>query len=448
MTMNREPGRQFYFIVATVLILLISAGISGQVVNEEETLSGEGDDSLKCSDDFSAYRSALQGGDFAGALVRWRLVLSGCPSFSEEIYTDGESVYRELFRHTGGQEYIDSIMMILTQRTFYFGNKPSNDLHKAEILFDLKGDDPEYLGLCYNILAEAAGSYPDQMECSHFVRMATVAASLYAMGVIDGEELGNAFVMAIGTVDWRIENHIAGCGNAEDLKNMETFYRTSGVMTCEGLETLYGEKLDRNFRDTVFVNKIYAMIHEAGCTGSDLYYNVAVKMYANDRSAKNAVRLAELNGAAGNNDKAISYFTEAYNRDTNSVVRSGVLLKVARMELGQGKRQEARDRAEHAWELNKKNAEALMLLAECYAGAELGNTFDNHTAYWVAADYLDAAVKADPSLRKEAESKIKGYMQNFPTREECFYRKILDEGVVFTVGGWVSEVTRVRFRKE
>jgi len=89
-----------------------------------------------------------------------------------------------------------------------------------------------------------------------------------------------------------------------------------------------------------------------------------------------------------------------------------------------------------------------MLLAECYAGAELGNTFDNHAAYWVAADYLDAAVKADPSLRKEAEIKIKEYMQNFPTREECFYRRILDEGSIFTVGGWVNEVTRVRFRRE
>lgn len=61
-------------------------------------------------------------------------------------------------------------------------------------------------------------------------------------------------------------------------------------------------------------------------------------MFANDRSAKNAVRLAELNADAGNNDKAISYFTEAYNRDTNSVVRSDVLIRVAMMELGQGEK--------------------------------------------------------------------------------------------------------------
>jgi tetratricopeptide (TPR) repeat protein len=446
--MNRELGRQLYFIVAASLIVLLPIGISGQGVTEQGTLPGSEADSLYCQDKMDAYRTALLGGDLAGALEPWRKVLAGCPSLSEEIYADGESIYRELFDQTGMQEYVDSIMMILTQRTYYFGNKPAYDLHKADILLDLAGDDPAYLGLCYNILAEAAGSFPDQMECAHFVRLATVAASLYAMGVIDAGELGSAFVTAIGTVDWRMENHISGCGDAEDLQNMETFYRTSGAMTCEGLETLYGEKLDRNFRDTAFVSKIFAMTEEAGCTGSDLYYNVAVKMFASDRSASNAVRLAELNAAAGNNDKAISYFTEAYNRDTSSVVRSGVLMRVAMMELRQGKRQEARDRAEHAWQLDKKNAEALMLLAECYAGADLGNKFDNLAAYWVAADYLDAAVKADPSLRKEAEARIKVYMRNYPTREDCFYRKILDEGVVYTVGGWVSEVTRVRFRKE
>lgn len=446
--MKRELGRQLYFMVAAVLTVLMPAGISGQGVTEEAIISESGADTLECPDNLAACRAAIQAGDLAGALGPWRKLLAGCPSFSEDIYADGESIYRGLFDRTGMQEYVDSVMMILTQRTYYFGNKPANDFHKAEILFDLAGDDPAYLGLCYNILAEAAGSFPDQMECAHFVRLATVAASLYAMGVIDKEELGSAFVTAIGTVDWRMENHIAGCGDAEDLQNMETFYRTSGAMTCEGLETLYGEKLDRNFRDTVFVNKVFAMTEEAGCTGSDLYYNAAVKMFATDRSAKNAVRLAELNAAAGNNDKAISYFTEAYNRDTSRVVKSGVLIRVAMMELGQGKRQEARDRAEHAWELNKKNAEALMLLAECYAGADLGNKFDNRAAYWVAADYLDAAVKSDPSLRKEAEARIKVYMQNYPTREDCFYRKILDEGVVYTVGGWVNEVTRVRFRRE
>jgi tetratricopeptide (TPR) repeat protein len=448
MTIRTESVMQSFRIVAAVFMIILPAAISGQGVIETGTGAGVLQDSTGCPEKISLYKSARMNADPVAALGYWREALASCPAASEDIYADGELMYREMFEMTAAPEYIDTILMILTQRTYYFSNKPAHDLHKADLLLDLAGDDPEYLGLSYNILMEASESYPDQMECGHFVKLATIAASLYAMGIIDAGEMSNAFVTSIGTVDDRIESGTGSCSNSDDLVNMETFYRTSGAMTCSGLETLYSGKVDRNFRDTLFISKVRDMLTEAGCTGSDLYYNIAVKMFANDRSVANAVRLAELNLVRNDTERAISYFTEAYNRDTTSNVRSEVLIRVALMELGQGKRQEARDRAEHAFQLNKWNADALMLLAECYAGAELGSSFDNHTAYWVAVDYLEAAIKVDPSLRKVAEGRIRAYSKLFPTKEECFYRKILDEGTVFNVGGWVSEVTRVRFRKE
>jgi tetratricopeptide (TPR) repeat protein len=286
------------------------------------------------------------------------------------------------------------------------------------------------------------------MECRHFVLMATTAASLYAMEIIDAEELEHAFVKAIGTLETRLGSNLCDASHEEDLKNLEIYFTTCGAMTCSSIERLYSRKVDSNFRDTEFIDKVFTMLTETGCTGSDLYYNVAVKMFANDRSAENAVRLAELNVDRNNIERAISYFTEAYNRDTSKLVRSEVITRVAIMELSQGKRQEARDRAEHAWQLDNRNARALIIIADSYAGAEFGNSFDNHTAYWVAVDYLEAAMMVDPSLKKEAEGRIRVYSQHFPTREECFYRKILDEGTVFNVGGWIGEVTRVRFRRE
>lgn len=446
--MNRQRTGNLFVTMAMALFVLMPLTVSGQEGNEPGVISMSGDDTLQCAERLSLYRSARDGRDSGVPGDLWRQLIAECPGVSEELYIDGESMYRELFDRTGGQEYIDSMLMILTQRTHYFNNHSANDLHKADILFDLAGDDPGYLGLCYNLLTEVSESSPDQMDCYHFVRLATAAASLYAMGIIEADEMGHAFVTAIGTLDWRMENNIAGCSNTEDLANLEIFYRTSGAMTCEGLETLYAGKIDRNFRDTAFVAKVYAMHNEAGCEQSGLYYNVAVKMFANDRTAENAVRLAELNAARNNMDRAVSYFTEAYNRDTNRIVRSGVLTRVALMELERGKRQEARDRAEHAFQLNNRNAGALMILADCYAGAELGNKFDNLASYWVAVDYLQAAMSVDPSLKAEADAKIRKYMKLFPTREDCFYRKILDEGVVYNVGGWVNEVTRVRFRKE
>jgi tetratricopeptide (TPR) repeat protein len=448
MKIKKEAGRLLFVTLAIISMMLMEPFVSGQEQYGTGVIDGKDNDSLPCPDKISGYRLLRDKGEISQALSLFSQVLADCPALSEEVYDDGEIFYRELFNRTGNAVYVDSIIMILTQRDYYFPDRPANELHKAEILFDLAGDEPEYLGLCYNILMEVAENDPDQMGCDNYVLMATVAASLYAMGIIDTEELGHAFVTAIGTVDWRMENSPESCSNAEDMENMVTFYRTSGAMTCEGLGILYAEKVDRNFRDTAFVSMVYSMLNEAGCRSSDLFYNIAVKMFANDRSARNAVRLAELNAERNNMDRAVSYFTEAYNRDTTRTGRSEVLTRVALVDLAQGKREEARNRAEHAWQLNNRNGRALMILADCYAGAELGNSFDNHAAYWVAVDYLQAAAKTDPSLKKEADEKIRVFVQLFPTKEDCFYRRILDEGIVYNVGGWINEVTRVRFRRE
>ncbi len=444
MQINKKALR----IIVSVFLAACTSVISAQAGIETGVPSGGSEDSLRCPENTSRYKTLLLNMDYGSALEFWRQVLSECPSSSEELYKDGESMYSKLYGSTGETAYIDTILMVLSQRTYYFDGQPANDLHKADLLSDLAGDDPSYLGLCYNILAEAAESFPDQMECRHFVLMATTAASLYAMEIIDADELEHAFVKAIGTLESRLGNNLCDASHDEDLKNLEIYFTTCGAMTCNSIEMLYSQKVDSNFRDTEFIDKVFTMLTETGCTGSDLYYNVAVKMFANDRSAENAVRLAELNVDRNNTERAISYFTEAYNRDTSKLVRSEVITRVAIMELSKGKRQEARDRAEHAWQLDNRNAMALIIIADSYAGAEFGNSFDNHTAYWVAVDYLEAAMMVDPSLKKEAEGRIRAYSQHFPTREECFYRKILDEGTVFNVGGWIGEVTRVRFRRE
>ena len=448
MTKHLKNCREALILIAVLLMSVITTGIAAQDGFEPASPSGITGDSLGCIDNTTSYKIFYSKKELDSALNYWRKVLADCPAYSEDLYEDGESMYLGQYDRTGDLAYIDTVLMRLNQRSYYYGNKVANDLHATSLLFDLAGDDPVYLGLSYNILREIEDESPEQMECRHLVMMATAAATLYAMDIIDSEELKDAFVIAIGSLETLLENNPADASYSEDLDNLEAYFRACGVMTCNSIEELYSDKVDRDFRDTVMLGKVAGMLEETGCTGSDLYYSIALKRFANDRSVENAVRLAELNAAHGNIERAISYFTDAYNRDTNSVVRSGVITRVAEMELAQGKRQEARNRGEHAWQLNKKNGRALMILADCYAGAELGNDFDNHAIYWVAVDYLKAARDVDPSLAEPADAKIKEYEKLFPTKEECFYKRILDEGLVYNVGSWVGEVTRVRFRKE
>jgi len=382
------------------------------------------------------------------ALIDWRQVLAEYPDSTEDLYIRAEAIYTDLFRTTGEKAYIDSVLMILSQRTLYFNNKPVNDLHKSLFLFENGGNDTLYTEECYSLLKEVADSFPDYIDHSYSVMLMAAAARSYSFNIIDTTEVLTAYLKAIGTVEAQLEVHPEDSHYISAANKIDSIFRSGGAMTCSSIEEIYSRKVDKDLHDTVLINKVFNLLTEMDCTRSDFYYRLAVKLYANNRSADNAVRLAELNIARKNTDKVVGYFTEAFKADTSKTVQSEVLTRVAEWELSSGKRQEARDRGEHAWQLNKKNGKALMIIAEAYAGSKIGDAFDNHSVYWVAVDYLMFAKAVDPSLKETADAKIKAWSKLFPTREECYYRNITDQGIVYSVGGWISEVTKVRFRKE
>jgi tetratricopeptide (TPR) repeat protein len=382
------------------------------------------------------------------AVNNWRQVIAEYPDSTEDLYIKGESIYRELYRTTGEKVYIDSVLMILSQRTLYFNNKPSNDLHKSLYLFELGGNDTMYTQQCYNLIKDVAENFPDYIDHRYTVLLMAAAARSYSLNIIDTTEVLVSYLKAAGTVETELEINPGDSRYLAAANKIDSIFMSSGAMTCSSLKEIYSRKIDQNISDTVLINKVFNLLTETDCTGSDFFYRIAVKLYANKRSAENAVRLAELNISRKNKDKVVSYFTEAYKADTSKIVRSEVVTRIAAMELAEGKRQEARDRGEHAWELNKKNGKALLIIAEAYAGSKIGDAFDNHSAYWVAVDYLIFAKAVDPSLKEIADEKIRTYSRLFPTREECYYRGITDQGIVYSVGSWISEVTKVRFRKE
>ncbi len=384
----------------------------------------------------------------APVLNDWRHVLAERPDSTEDLYITGEAFYTELYRSTGEKAYIDSVLMILSQRTLYFNNKPSNDLHKSLFLFELGGNDTMYTEQCYNLIIEVADSFPDYIDYTYSVLLMAAAIRSFSINLIDTTEVLVAYQNAIGAVETQLEFHPGDSRYLAAANKIDSIFLLEGPKTCSSIEAIYSRKIDQNIHDTVLINKVFNLLTEKDCTRSDFYYRMAVRLYANNRSAENAVRLAELNIARKNRDKAVSYFTEAYKTDTSRIVRSEVVTRIAVMELAEGKRQEARDRGEHAWQLNKKNGKALMIIAEAYAGSKIGDAFDNHSAYWVAVDYLMFAKAVDPSLKELADEKIRTYSKLFPTKEECYYRGITDQGIAYSVGSWISEVTKVRFRKE
>lgn len=445
---NRRTLSKAAGIFAAAVMTIVTTSLAAQEDITAASPAGSTGDSLRCLQNTSLYLSYFEKKDFSTALNCWRQVFNECPASSEDLYVKGEVMYTDLYRSTGDTSYLDTLVLVVSQRTFYFDNIPSNYVHLAEVLFELGGENSFYTEQCYNLLNEVADSFEDQTDHNFPVLLMRIAARAYSMKIIDIDEVALAYSRATGIVENKLSDLPGDQQYIMAAGSIDSIFRESGAMKCGIIEKIFAEKVDKDIKNTALVSKVFSMLGEKGCYSSDLYYRIAASMFANDRSVENTVRLAELNVIRKNTDKATWYFSEAYKIDTNRIVRSDVLIKVATWELESGKREEARDHCEQAYRLNNKNGRALFIIADAYAGSEIGDKFDNHSAYWVAVDYLRSAESIDPSLKEKADEKIKAYSRLFPTREECFYRRITEQGIIFNVGGWINEVTRVRFRQE
>ena len=161
MGMTKKMKKRACGIIAAALLATLTVSLSAQEVTEAGT----------------------------PALNDWRQVLAEYPDSTEDLYIKGESIYRELYRTTGERVYIDSVLMILSQRTLYFNNKPSNDLHKSLVLFELGGNDTMYTEQCYNLIKEVADSFPDYIDHSYSVLLMAAATRSYSLNIIDTTEV-------------------------------------------------------------------------------------------------------------------------------------------------------------------------------------------------------------------------------------------------------------------
>lgn len=432
--------------VAFLTALTLSAAAQTGVTTG--TPFGRGEDSVRCMRNTSLYSTYYENKDYTMALKFWRPVFNECPGSSKNTYIKGETMYKDQFRKTGNKAYIDSVLMVLTQRTKYFSEAAGNDLRKSIALYELGGNDPNYALESYKYINGVMETSPQNFDHTFSTLYMAVTARCYSLKVIDAPEVINAYSKAMNIVDSRLSAKPDDSRYIDAKKNIDAVFKSSGAATCSTLVDLFTPKVQQTPADTALLKKVLGLLTETGCTDSELYFTAATSLYSSGRSAAAAAQLAEMNYARKKFDEAEKYYTEAISLEKNASIKSSLLTKLASLELTSDKKQAARDLAKQAYALDNTNGNALFITAESYAGARVGDAFENQAVYWVVVDYLVKAKNTDPGLKEQADGRIDIYSRLYPTKEEGFFRSIIEEGSSYQVGGWVNENTTVRFRKE
>ena len=434
--------------IAAALLAAITVTSEAQKGVETGTPFGSGEDSVMCLRNTSLYSTYYENKDYNMAVQFWRPVFNDCPGSSKNTYIKGETMYKDFFRKSGDRAYIDTVMMILDQRTKYFNEGESNDLRKAFALYEFGGNDPEYAKKCYDIISGVMAVSPQSFDYTYSSLYMAITAKCFVLDIIEAPAVIKAYSEAMKVVDSQLARKPDDRRYLDAKKNIDAVFRSSGAASCSSIEELFAQGVEKNPSDTAMLKKVLSLLTETGCRDSELYFNAATSLYRCEPSAASAAQLAEMNVARKNYNEAEKYYTEAVELETDLIVKSGLLTKLATLELTSDSKQAARDFARAAYSLDPTNGNALFIIAEAYAGARIGETFENQTVYWVVVDYLVRAKNTDPGLKEQVDERIAIYSRLFPTKEEAFFRSLVEEGAPYQVGGWLNESTTVRFKKE
>lgn len=445
---KKEMKRSTSTILTVLLLSVFSLALQAQKGIETGTPFGRGEDSTRCLRNTSLYSTYYENKDYNMAVQFWRPVFNECPGSSKNTYIKGETMFKEFFRKSGNKAYIDTVLMILDQRTKYFNEEPVNNLRKAFALYEFGGNDPDYASKCYGLIKGVMEQSPQSFDHTYSSLYMAITAKCYALKLIEAPEVITAYSNSMKVVDNQLARKPGDTRYTEARKNIDAVFRSSGAASCENLEHLFSASVDNNPGDTAMLRKVLSLLGETGCKESELYYKAATSLYRSDPSASSAAQLAEMNLARKKYSEAEKYLTEAIDLETDSKVKSGLLTKLATLELTSDSKQAARDFARAAFSLDPTNGNALFIIAEAYAGSRIGETFENQTVYWVVVDYLVKAKNTDPTLKEQVDERIAIYSRLFPTKEEAFFRSMVEEGTPYQVGSWINESTIIRFRKE
>jgi tetratricopeptide (TPR) repeat protein len=447
---------EFKKVFLFVVVVLLGASFSWA-----QDDSKFGDDPETCRIKLSTYDQYYKQGNIKDAVSAWRWCFLNCPESTKNIYIHGTSIVEYLIESAASDEelrekYIDTLLMVYDKRIEYFGEEGKVLGRKANDLLKYR---PSEIQTAYEMYQKSIESEGNETERSVLGNMMSVSVVLYKNGTITDEEVVNNYAMISDIIGNQIESYTAAgkdkyVAKSEELAAIvEELFVNSGAANCSAIISLYTPKFNENPEDIDQLKKIIALLErgkEDECMLSDLYSQVAEKLYSVEKSTTAAHSLAQLFFKRSEPAKAEGYYLEAIELAEEDAKKADLYYELALLYYSQMKLYaKSRDYARKALAIDPNYGRAYILIGKDYASGSTGcgeNDLEKSAIYWVVVDQFVKAKSVDSSesVVKEANELIGKYTTYFPTTEKAFWYDV-QEGQSVTVGCWINETTTARF---
>jgi tetratricopeptide (TPR) repeat protein len=438
-------------IILASIALLIVIPVFSQKGIEDGSKYGKGEDSINCIKNLSLYKEFFKHNNYKDAIHSWRSVFGECPAASEKMYVEGITMYKSFIESGPApqrtEEMIDTLMLIYDRRMEYFPGQDGSILGRKGIdLLRYRRTDIVAVEQGYGILKKSIELEKSESRDAVLVTFMNASITLNKADKIDDNQVIEDYFMVTTIID----KLLAKSSKWEAAKlSVDDLMLNSGLLTCDALNSYFEPLFATQKGDKVFLEKLVNFYSQSGCDQTDLYVAASEQMYAIEPGPKSAHQLARLFMIRNDYPKASVYLKEAVRgTDIDSQTKAEWYYELAVVTRAQEKYCEAITHAREALSLKSDYGQAYLLIGDCFilSRENLGDDFQQRSAYWAAADKYAKAKAVDPSVAEEAAKKIDDYSSQYPNNEEVFFRDLKD-GDSFEVKGCINEYTTVRSRK-
>ena len=432
-----------YFVSVLIFLFALTAVSQSRRIPVYSTSGANFD----CKAMSSAYRTFFKEDLYRDAFYTWIIAFDNCPDSYKRMYLDGVTMYRSFIEEAPEgplrEGLIDTLMLIYDRRMEHFGEEGNVLGRKGRDLLIYRGEDIEQVQEAYEMLRMSIELQGKKSQESVLLLSITSGIALNKEGRLDDSQVIEDYIMAIGIL---VRQEKRSSRWERTKEKIDELILKKDFISCEAFNRYFEPEFEQNKNDKHYLEKLIIVYNTSGCDRSEIYAAALENLYRIKPGPESAHKLAILFITLNEYEKGAGYLKEAlHGENIDRETRAEWYYELAVVSNANGDYCMAIEYAREANMLKSNYGKAYMLLGNAFVASRenLGDNFQQLTAYWAAADMYQKAASADPGLAVEANQKLAECRSLYPNNEDIFFRDLKD-GDTYLVGGCIKGYTTVR----
>lgn len=451
-------------IILTFLSVFLSAGVTMQAQS--------GDD---CQVKASLAYDQAKSKNYDAAYPQIMKVIEECPKYSMATFQYAEIILEYKIKKAADgpkKQYVEELISVLNKRLENFPSKTKKGKTLSEIgqlMYDYNigtkkeqyayfdkafTEDPEsftsakalitYFYLITDLQDAGEASLQDVFnkydEVSAKIESEENALAENVAPLVEKQETGQKLTSKEETLLNNSEINLKAYSQVRGAVNAKLGERAD----CDNLIPLYGKEFEEKKNDVEWLRRAAGRLSGKECTEDPLFFKLVEALHKAEPSAKTARYLGELAENDGNASKALEYYIQSAELETNASDKAMVYYKIANNYKNKGNYSQAKNFYNRALRAKPSMGRAYLQIASMIANSANNcgdSVFNKRAVYWLAADYAARAGRVDPGISGTANETAAAYKGRAPQKSEIFQEG--KQGQVIRIGCWINESVTV-----